>query len=949
MESQTVLELKKILRGFGGVKGVGFMKKAQLIVEIRRRRAVQQLRQIEADARSRNEARRQAPRNLATREFRTQLQGRVAERQQRPLMMQEVRVLRTSRRVIDRDQFQVVDMPVIQGEVNGFVSWELNYQISATIGIKTGRFRFTGTENELRTQVDEAIALFLAPLGEPYIVLFVKVRIAEITNPNRSLPFAYTQSRMLSPTPIDISVNIFNNTIKIKPTEENCVKSHLRANYKKITIQKKDPIGQLGDENGVHTDEIKAFCVKYNIRMVAFNIYKEPIAQYYPEHNDHRLKGLYFISHENHIYPIKNEFLERVKEPVHSVLLDSEPLYSKFNDIVKSNVLPGTIRLKDDIITSFKHEGVLYFSNPEYKDCEKILDILGLKSKMTPKIRYTNILYEIEKAYSTASSSLNSFLPISNTKQAFWYNKENVDTTRPTVSIDKNKAYSSILKDLPYLLSVDYRTQQLQDFPFKLTEEALYIATPEIPNILMTQQDIYSGSLLLYCKGKINFTIQEKLTCVSHPNVYSKIIEDLFTMCDPNVVKKIIVKTIGTFQTEAQVKDSIEATIISKENHNPDYAMLQVGDHLLELRNQKFVQNIHNRKPIAIQIKDRMAVLLYEKMLELKLSSDDILQINTDSITFYESSTKTPIKTGNTLDAWKIAEYTSKKGSVFLTQEPFKTMRVIIPNDNELKHALAGAGKSHHIRHNMDLTNSIILSSKHSALTQHRENNLNANVIQKYQFQNSIPTEDHLIIEEIGIFDKYQWDILYKCFLLGKKITCLGDFRQLLPVGENATFSSTQFLDMMFSKQTRMDTNYRNNFTPEYYQSLIDSKDPNYLTEQLLKYSTAKPEDAEVIIAYRNVIVDKYNDYMMAYHNNPEVYPMLCKTNELRAKEIYNGFIVRSNEIKPEDKHNFKPAFARTLYNLQGDQVKSYYIAPEDIHWFAQSRSAYTLISRLKQ
>jgi len=45
---------------------------------------------------------------------------------------------------------------------------------------------------------------------------------------------------------------------------------------------------------------------------------------------------------------------------------------------------------------------------------------------------------------------------------------------------------------------------------------------------------------------------------------------------------------------------------------------------------------------------------------------------------------------------------------------------------------------------------------------------------------------------------------------------------------------------------------------------------------------------------------------------------------------------------------HFRPAYARTLYNLQGDQVKSYYIAPEDIDYFTKPREAYTIVSRIQ-
>jgi hypothetical protein len=52
-------------------------------------------------------------------------------------------------------------------------------------------------------------------------------------------------------------------------------------------------------------------------------------------------------------------------------------------------------------------------------------------------------------------------------------------------------------------------------------------------------------------------------------------------------------------------------------------------------------------------------------------------------------------------------------------------------------------------------------------------------------------------------------------------------------------------------------------------------------------------------------------------------------------------------DIDTTTKH-WKLAYARTLYNIQGDDTASFYMAPEDIKWFTNPRMAYTLISRLR-
>jgi hypothetical protein len=203
------------------------------------------------------------------------------------------------------------------------------------------------------------------------------------------------------------------------------------------------------------------------------------------------------------------------------------------------------------------------------------------------------------------------------------------------------------------------------------------------------------------------------------------------------------------------------------------------------------------------------------------------------------------------------------------------------------------------------------------------------------------------------------WDLLYKWYLLGKTITAYGDFRQLLPVKEYAPFNAQSWLDLMFSTQLVKNENHRNDFTPEYYDGLIN--DTLDIGAELLEYSTETPEDAEVIIAHRNEIVDAYNIRMAEYYNieyelddnghitsiQPGV-KLICKDNDLRDKNIYNNMMFDSETIDEDDLKHFKLAYARTLYNLQGDAVESFYVAPEDMDYFTQPRFAYTLISRLK-
>lgn len=754
------------------------------------------------------------------------------------------------------------------------------------------------------------------------------------------------QNTMREHKPISV-FNLYTNIINLDSQPGMCVPDALTKKFPKIAKLKKSPISLMKEAN---TEQVMEFCKKYGIRAIAYDIHKNVIAENIPEKDDKKYASLIYLYYANHMYLIDNKYLAEKPTPEKTVLQDETTLQEHFKSLLNQHILPGNIHASGGTILSFSHDDTIYFTNDDYGKVQQIGKKFMFSDKMPYHIKLPYVLSTLEKLYS--STNINSFMPIHHIKPAFIYNVEPKSDDHQT--IDKNKAYSYILKNLPYLLSTDMRTYDCIKTDQYDDEYALYVAEPFSPNILMPKRDIYSGQHIKYCKGKIQFTIHEKLTCKKHPNHFKILIEDLFLHLDHSIAKQVVVQAIGTFQSEPKRKTVWN--VVSKDDRNPHNFSFECENMFLEESKSNKVSNLYNRKPIAIQVKDRMSQMLFDKMLELKLSDSDIIQINTDSITFYNKPLHL-ILNKDDFDGWKQGEYKQKQGSIYDTSVPFDTFFQRIQNDNTLITGPAGNGKSYHIQH-MDLTDSIILSSKHSAIRQHKEKGLNAHVIQKFCgvseiTKTTIPTESHIIVEECGILTRQHWDFLFKCVLLNKKLTILGDFNQLLPVDESKPYNQPAFLNMIFNNQHTKNENWRNDFTLEYYDSLL-SGSKEYLEQELKKYSTKTPESADVIIAYRNDIVDKYNDYMLAYRNQTitdDDVPVMCITNDLRKHDMYNNFLFKSQEIPVDllEKGYFRVAYARTLYNLQGDETKSFYVAPEDMKWFLNPRMAYTLISRLSK
>lgn len=854
------------------------------------------------------------------------------------------------------------------------VRFTYRFRISETTGTWTGNiYSFRGTRNQLDEQVNDIIDDTFAMenfelLEEPVVNLIDLTTRGEIR---------YTPSvmRLREYAPMDV-VNLFDNAILLSETEDNCVKTFLRNRYPDIAKQKKDPIGKLGNEQGVSTDEIEAFCKKYKIPMVAFNPYGDRIARNLLDDNTKsKYKKLVFLAYHNHIYEVKGKELlfAKVKEDIQTRYLTIEDLQTKFNELIKEHHRhPRNVLLNpyDDQVRSFEDGETLYFHNHYYPDCKIILESFSLEHLLQPTTTYMDVFEILLKYYQ--AEPLKSFFPIDHAKGALHY--QSPIEPASTKTIDKNKCYANALQELSFLLTTDVRHHDVKTEDIHLLRpDAIYVATPEYPNVLMQKQDIYSGEHLIYARKEgFKFTNQERILCKSRHNVFAQLIPQLYERFPEHtygrLFKDFINQIIGLFQIIPKVKHrNTNAIVVTKDEiiQKDEIYWFGYGDRYIQYESDKFVGNVYNHKPIAVQIKDRSARYLYEKMQQYKLHMSQVVQISTDSITIDASAVKSIKVEGKGLKGWKYGAYRIQKPTDNIHTKVV-TMRKLGDNKNTLITGNAGNGKSYDIENRLipeleaKSETYLIVSSKHSAIVQHRNNKRNAEVIQKYEFSKQTPSEQHIIVEECGIISRTQWDLLYKWSLLGKTITAYGDFRQLPPV-DDMTFSGNAWLDLMFANQIVMNENHRNHFTPEYYQDILDGKYD--LLGEVRKHSTSTPEEAEVIVAHTNAVVHKYN-VRMAQHfgvacefiddeghlkSVDKGVLLLCKTNDLRKQDIYNNMLVLSDKIEPEHLKHFKLAYARTIYNLQGDDVRSYYLAPEDEKYFCRdSRFAYTLISRLK-
>ena len=768
------------------------------------------------------------------------------------------------------------------------------------------------------------------------------------------------------------------------------MRDYLKKIHKSIS---KKTIDKLGDKNGVTANEMLVYCKKYKVKMILYDVCGNIIASNYPVKKSKSYKRIIGILYNGHFYPIKNQYLAKVNTSAFGIKHIKNGL-DKFIDIIKNEkFIPKAVKISimDDLsasklnIISFVHNGYKYIANPEYKICEEILKKFGCSDKIYDSINLKNIMNILQQLYFN-KVNIKSFFPVhlNNVKSAYNFalpeyeeymkNRKESDI----ITVDKNKCYSCALKQLPFLIKLDYRqskiTRQRMKFS-QMVDHYMYIVKPDKSSVLLPETNMYSGRHLKYCMQYpgMAFEVLEEITCVKVENRFKCLIDDVYKKVDHKYAKTMCNVMIGKMEKRSEVSYSMKLSKICNEQESKTISAhkTKIDDDMYAILENVKHEEIMTLRPINIQVKDQSRRILFEKILELDY--DKIIQIKTDSISFIGRKPK-KLNT-DPLNGWKYEKF-SRILSTIQCDKDMSFTPIITKNNNTIYQAYAGCGKSFHVMNKIipslgdKYKNSyIILTPSHSTIEDYRKKGYKCDVIQKYQFGKSIPSENLIIIDEHGLMNRQAHNILYKCFINKKKIISLGDFSQLLPVCEDSTFDSIDYLNMMFGMRKNLSTNYRNNFSIKYYDQLINEDID--VKKEVFKHSVKYASRADIIIAYRNDVCVKYNDYMLKKLKFKDKFckgvKLICKSNDLRRQNMYNNYVGKIEEIKKvgNDKlykldccdqyftHEqintyFKLGYCLTIYGVQGKGYKSYYFCKED-QKFINGRSAYTIISRLIQ
>ena len=875
----------------------------------------------------------------------------------------------------------VISTDGIDGEtkVKGQVNFEYEAKVSKDIVKRSGSFLI---EDFKVKDIEEAIINFINNF-------FIKVQVFDpreteitkvaFTSFKTTREFSLKDSKLFK---LDIKLRkIFNNLIDNEVVEENCLIDYIKARH--ILPKKLRYLQDDFDKDNMTPKILKEYCDILNCKMILYDFEGRVIVSSYPTKKS-KYKNIIGVAYNNHFYPLKKNILQKKKVMPKSIVIVENCFQNILKLIREKKELPidvvvNNLGFDDNIdVLSYVYDKVKYIQNPEYLECKEILEKFGLADKIYDGIKKFQLGSIIYKLYKTDDDK--SFFPNHErfVKSGYSYFNEDVKFNYDDVkTLDKNKCYPSCLKNLPYLIKMDYSQNRIITDKNELNElidNYIYLVKVKKSSILLPDNNIYTGKHLKYCRNSgFNFEILQGMTTKTVPNFYVKMIGDLSKRLPPLDFKIIMNAFIGKMEQANTLKNSMKFRKFCNYDES-----LKTGGNVMEvsIEDDLFMVfdiekrfNNYTQKPIAIQIKDSSRRLLFKKILELGLKEKDIIQINTDSISFIDRYNMLEvIGTGGdyfTLDNWKIEGF-KKISKPHPYIERILSLYTTINNKNIITDAIAGAGKTYKIVKEiipkLNYIDYLVLTPTHQSLRSYKREKLNSEIIQKYNYSNEIPEEDNIIIDEHGMLDIKSRDFIYKCAIIGKHIQSFGDYTQLPPVGEEYC-NSPQYLDLLFSYKDVMYENHRNNFTKEYYDEIKNNLE--FGKQEVRRHSTKSWEDADVILCFRNEIRDLYNQKKLKSLGFSsmieEGVKVVCFTNKLREKNIYNRYdaIIKEiqgnmilfdngNEIsKGELQKNFRPNYATNAYGIQGSSKSSYYYCEEDENFLTPNVS-YVIISRLK-
>jgi hypothetical protein len=578
-------------------------------------------------------------------------------------------------------------------------------------------------------------------------------------------------------------------------------------------------------------------------------------------------------------------------------------------------------------------------------------------------------------------------------------------------SIDLNKAYSTCISDLEFVPIINSDCEGYKYNGEKIIETNFYIVEEISEEVYgFVNIGIQSG-YRLKCFDQEYYKISHVIEPIKHENPYKKLVKKMIKT-NPDISKDILNKFYGNMQHHQNDELKTIRKIVSvfkstEETKICKGAPIKVDGCFMNAKEYKINKKYNkNLLPFAHYIVDMCIYKIMNTVKELGAKIDSIIEIKTDSLTYIGK--KPDFELGPDIyGGYKEIEIKIRKTEVYggKSENSFRLKKI---NEFELdKNILgccyAGSGKTHYIKNTIipklveNNKKYIVCCSQWQPITEYKKFNVdgkeykaNIHTIQHLETvvqkgKNILRGVDYLIIDEAGLLTYKQWEFITMTIPLTCKIIAFGDPNQLQPVDiekdkDNNKLKQRKRINplssitviSLFDCKMKLRENYRNNYTIDEYNKMIDG---TYVIDKEQELFNRR---SDYVICYRNDTREKINkevskDWVDSITLNDKEYKIkegariICKTNNLKEYNIYNKQIfdvVSFNEklkltnhfdntdqyeIPLDTYNNFDLAFGLTLYCVQGMSIDIDKISFSDIDDIKRMKGGlYTALSRCK-
>lgn len=808
---------------------------------------------------------------------------------------------------------------------------------------------------------------------------------------------------------LEITNNMFD-IMKIAHTgKETCVIDYVNYLYPKLFISAKRHLNHQGAST---LEDLFKFAGDAKLSIVAYDINGDVIDKIINNSQPKNIKKahrcMFVLIHNGHLYPLNGKAKQSSYSKSNIVCIDNNDALSQiFLDEVNVNKKnPYGIELSSKNIKKDEHSpyeivryistfcvgDTIYTNNSGLQKCKNILDILNIGDRFSPKLSKFNIMHTIYEAMNinALNNSMSIFPECSRFVKANYTLLNNNDEFKDAelYTRDCNKAYVHVLRDLPFLIKVNYITAKIHAVDptafnmDDIVDHYLYLVTPNhFSSILLPDKNLYAGYILKYVnkiikksklENELNYTILEYIETERVDNWYAPIINKIIDLhetgkIDADTFKYIcqsIVINVGKMEqdcTNTGVVNMYFHKFGVPEEIEDDKSCFPVDKSLkyyISYKESKKKNSLSNQKPICLQVKDGLRIHIFEELLYNDISGTMIKQIKTDSITSTKDFINKPSSKVGDFKWEKFTEFKNdrlifdKDMSLFLNQDRDKSSSTFYS-------LFAGAGKTYSICKIVDnIINSgetyIILSPTHKALSEFRNLGYNCNVLCSFNDKQyrELTNYQNIIIDEMSMISFSLWNKIFNSIMNGKRFHLYGDMAQLPAIssvhdnlyGEAIVpnkygMFNENFLGYLFNISDINPYEYqnrRNDFTWEYYNDIKSGKING--ADEVLKHSS-KVYDAEYVITYRKKTRDAYNKLLMTHHGHKSIFSKGCrvivngtehkdsrKNNNLKSRGIYNSMIYVVSEIE-DDYCKIKHISSDNYFDVSKKELEKYFIA----------------------